>query len=94
MRTISINDEWQLHFDGEQYMPFRYRKGGDTITFGLHKGNKVEPKWIDQKKYFVNIPQALRWIVEQEMSVGDAIDITKYIKDSENLLNKFKECLK
>lgn len=77
---ININENYYIDFDGLNYTPFSFFKGtGETYKIA---GRELvsKDKWIDSKKYFTNLPNALHWITVHSLQAEyEEINLSEYI---------------
>lgn len=79
MRTININEQYKIEFDGVQYTPFWFKKSEGEMMVA---GRKVTPedKWVSSGKYFNNPEFACKWIVNDAMRKGESVSLGEFIK--------------
>lgn len=89
MSKITINDKWQMNYDGVQYTP-EYWKEGYVTT----KGNKVEADWVNTKKYFPSISSCLRYIIEQDVLAKGDMSLSEFLVEYKASADELSELVK
>jgi hypothetical protein len=91
---ININENYYVDFDGANWTPYKYSKGGVIIPVGKNKGKLSEAGWINSKKYFSSLPFALRWITQDSLQdERPEIDLEDFIEVYENKMESLiKAC--
>ena len=92
---IEINDTYYIDFDGMNYTPFKFRKGGDEVLQGKYKGSITEDKWVSSNKFFNSLHSALIWVnVDSIVGEGGEISLSEYINTYQQGLDKLIEACK
>lgn len=81
MKTITINDQYKIEFDGLQFTPYWFKAGGEEITFGIAKGQETKDKWVSSGKYFNKLELACKWVVDDAMSKDGEISMGEFIAE-------------
>ncbi len=92
---ININDKYYVEFDGNQYIPWKYSKGGVPIPVGKYKGKLSEAKWNNTQKYFISLPHALKWVVQDSLQDDHPeIDLVDFINTYETKMEEIHKACK
>jgi len=89
MSKITINDKWQMSYDGICYMPEYWREAYTTS-----KGNKVEAGWVSCKKYFPSISASLRYIIEQDVLAKGDMSLSEFLVEYKASAEELSELVK
>lgn len=84
---VTINNKCYIEIDSyNNHTPFLYSEGGELITVGKLKGQASQPKWVSSLKYFSNMPNAIRYALEQDaFSNDEEITLKEYVSRMENI---------
>lgn len=95
MRIVLVENLWSITVDQfNNHTPERWvqREGGKPIP-NSDKLSKPFAGWVSTQKFFPNIGQAAKWIVQQDMLDKDTILLVDYVQEFEDrveeLLNSF-----
>ena len=93
---VTINDKCYVEVDNHNnYTPFLYSEGGEVIMTGKFKGQVSQPKWVSSHKYFSNMPNAIRYVLEQDaFSEGEEITLKEYVSRIENIKAEVVEIMR
>lgn len=89
MSKITINDKWQMNYDGVQYTPEYWKE--EYVTT---KGNKVEAGWVNTKKYFPTISSYLRHIIEQDVLAKGDMSLSEFLVEYKASADELSELVK
>ena len=95
MTQIVIDQDWMIEVDGHRnHIPHRWkeiRKREEGSRESIPTG---EYDWFTENKFFPNMEQSLRYILEQNMLDNiDTISIQEYIDLVKEVTDYFKGCL-
>jgi hypothetical protein len=89
MSKITINDKWQMNYDGVQYTPEYWRD-----TYVTDKGKTIEAGWINAKKYFPTISTCLRYIIEQDVLAKGNMSLDEFLVEYKASADELSELVK
>lgn len=96
---IQITDNFKLVKDPHCWQVYKFTEGGKPIP--SQKGKVSESGWKPCGKFYTSIPQALRYISEQELNKGNTqatFTIQSYIdayeESAKEVMSKFTICSK
>lgn len=80
MKTININENYKIEFDGVQFTPFWFKKSeGEKMVAG--RMVNPEDKWVTSGKYLNKLETACKWIVDDIMSRGEDVTLAEFVKE-------------
>jgi hypothetical protein len=88
---INVNEKYRINFDGANYMPEIFKKGGDTMTVA---GRELvtQPKWQLYGKYFTELSTAIVFIARQSLVEDDLeLNLSEYLAKLENVTSALTE---
>lgn len=96
MTQIILDEKWLVDIDSMNHQPYRWEeerkipKGGN-IRDAIPTGNF---KWKPQNVYFPNMPQAIRYIIQQELlDNNDVLTYNEYLSQEMDLIDYFSNKL-
>lgn len=93
MNTIHILDSWRVDWDGMQYILSKYDEGGKEYR-NPKTGEMIisKAKWKPTGQYFIDIQQAVKYIIKQEVS-SNASTLKEYLAMMEKYYIKLEKLL-
>lgn len=82
---INVNEKYRINFDGANYMPEFFKKGGEEMTVA---GRELvtQPKWQTYGKYFTKLSTSLGFIARQSPVEDDLeLNLSEYLSKLENV---------
>jgi len=89
MTTINISDKYRVQYDGQQYMPEVFDKGGVEIKVGASKGQLSKAKWKHAGKYYGKLENAVTWCIDDGARDLGVITLSEYIDKYKTIRNQF-----
>lgn len=86
MTDIILNDKWKIVTDGYGNHSPHYL--GETKN---QKTGEINIEWKSSNQYFANTPQALKWIIQQELVGEEKYTFDEYIVRFESLLKEYQQ---
>ena len=89
MTTINISDKYRVQYDGQQYMPEVFDKGGVEIKVGASKGQLSKAKWKHAGKYYGKLEHSVIWCVDNGASELGEMTMFEFIHEYKQMRNQF-----
>ncbi len=89
MSKITINDKWQMNYDGVQYTPEYWRD-----AYVTDKGKTIEAGWVNTKKYFPSVSSCLRYMIEQDVLAKGDMSLDEFLVEYKASADELSELVK
>lgn len=89
MKTIKVNEQYKIEFDGDQYTPYWFKAGGESMRVA---GRDVVTKdeWKSSGKYFNKLEKACKWVADDAMSKDGEISMGEFIAEYKSVWEDIK----
>lgn len=90
---ITINENYYIDFDGQQYTPYWFKAGGEEMRVAGRE-IKTKDEWKTSGKYFTNLDTAIHWVVSDSIVRGEDLSIGEFVEAYRSTMEEIKELVR